>query len=101
MKVSPGSVNVTPGYVKMTFDLRHPDDKALAAMANDIKEQALLIAQTSDSIKSQVQVKWTVDTISKAVVFASECVATVAEAAQATVGPDLTQNITSGAGHDS
>jgi beta-ureidopropionase / N-carbamoyl-L-amino-acid hydrolase len=44
MQVSPNSRNVIPGRVAMTVDMRHPDDKALAAMDNDLRAASTAIA---------------------------------------------------------
>jgi N-carbamoyl-L-amino-acid hydrolase len=44
MQVSPNSRNVIPGLVKMTVDLRHPDDLHLAAMDRELRDAAAVIA---------------------------------------------------------
>jgi len=44
MQVSPNSRNVVPGLVKMTVDLRHPDDERLATMDRELRAAASAIA---------------------------------------------------------
>ena len=44
MQVSPNSRNVIPGLVKMTVDMRHPDDVHLAAMDRELRDAAAAIA---------------------------------------------------------
>ena len=44
MQVSPNSRNVIPGLVKMTVDMRHPDDKDLAIMDGELRCAAAAIA---------------------------------------------------------
>jgi N-carbamoyl-L-amino-acid hydrolase len=45
MQVSPNSRNVVPGRVKMTVDMRHPDDSELAAMDRELRTAASAIAR--------------------------------------------------------
>ncbi len=40
MQVSPNSRNVIPGLVKMTVDMRHPDDLHLATMDRELRDAA-------------------------------------------------------------
>src|SRR5438876_4496577 len=44
MQVSPNSRNVIPGLVKMTVDVRHPDDAQLATMDRELRDAAAAIA---------------------------------------------------------
>src|SRR5204862_666828 len=45
MQVSPNSRNVIPGLVKMTVDMRHPDDNELATMDRELRDAAAAIAR--------------------------------------------------------
>src|SRR5436190_6045125 len=44
MQVSPNSRNVVPGRVKMSVDMRHPDDGELATMDRELRDAAAVIA---------------------------------------------------------
>jgi N-carbamoyl-L-amino-acid hydrolase len=44
LQVSPNSRNVIPGFVKMTVDIRHPDDGHLAVMAGELRVASAKIA---------------------------------------------------------
>src|SRR5215470_8059473 len=45
MQVKPNSRNVIPGLVRMSVDMRHPDDKALARMDRELRAAASEIAR--------------------------------------------------------
>jgi len=45
MQVAPNSRNVIPGHVKMSVDVRHPDDDELAVMDRELRDAAAAIAQ--------------------------------------------------------
>jgi len=45
MHVGPNSRNVVPGLVRMTVDMRNPDDRDLAAMDGELREAAAAIAR--------------------------------------------------------
>src|SRR5215470_6593771 len=45
MQVMPNSRNVIPGLVRMSVDMRHPDDKALARMDRELRAAASEIAR--------------------------------------------------------
>ena len=45
VQVSPNSRNVIPGLVKMTVDMRHPDDEDLATMDRELRAAAAAIAR--------------------------------------------------------
>ncbi len=45
MQVGPNSRNVVPGLVKMTVDMRNPDDRDLAVMDRELRDAATAIAR--------------------------------------------------------
>jgi N-carbamoyl-L-amino-acid hydrolase len=90
----PNSRNVVPGEVFFTVDLRHPDDKVVAAM-----ETALNVVLFEIAAESHVELEFKLIWDSPAVHFDAECVAAVRRAAEA--GGYPTRDIVSGAGHDS
>lgn len=99
LTLAPGSTNVCPGEVKLTIDMRHPDDAQLDKIEADIYKEAKRIANAD--CEQGCQLSWNCTTRSKAVVFDDECVNAVREAAVNIVGRDMVRDIFSGAGHDS
>jgi hypothetical protein len=93
MQVSPNSRNVVPGLVKMTVDMRNPDDSDLAAMDRELRDAAAAIAR-------ELRVECDVQQVDHfpASRFDAGCVAAVREAAQALGYPH--REMVSGAGHD-
>jgi N-carbamoyl-L-amino-acid hydrolase len=93
MQVSPNSRNVIPGLVKMTVDLRHPDDVVLAAMDRELRDAAAAIAR---DLRLECDVQQ-VDHF-PASRFDASCIGAVRAAAQALGYPH--REMVSGAGHD-
>ena len=93
MQVSPNSRNVIPGLVKLTVDLRHPDDAHLATMDRELRDVASAIAR---DLKLECDLEQ-VDHF-PASRFDSSCVGAVRAAAQA-LGYSHREMV-SGAGHD-
>jgi len=93
MQVSPNSRNVIPGLVKLTVDLRHPDDAHLATMDRNLRDVASAIAR---DLKLECDLEQ-VDHF-PASRFDSSCVGAVRAAAQA-LGYSHREMV-SGAGHD-
>ncbi len=90
----PASINTVPGHIRLTVDMRHPDDDQLDAM-----ERALRFVIEDEA--RRVRVDASVERIwkSEPVAFDSRCVAAVRAAAEA-LSYRATE-IVSGAGHDS
>jgi N-carbamoyl-L-amino-acid hydrolase len=93
VEVEPNSPNVIPGTVRMTVDLRHPEDAALAAMEGELTAAIETIARES---KVTIAMKKVADV--PAVRFHPDCIAAVRAAAEA-LG-HAHRDIISGAGHD-
>ena len=93
MQVQPNSRNVIPGLVKMTVDLRHPDDAALAAMDGELRVAATAIARDL-SVECDLQ---QVDHF-PASRFDASCIGAVRAATEALGYPH--REMVSGAGHD-
>jgi beta-ureidopropionase / N-carbamoyl-L-amino-acid hydrolase len=93
MQVSPNSRNVVPGLVKMTVDLRHPDDEDLATMDRELRAAASIIA-------ADLRLECDLEQVDQfpASRFDAGCVAAVREATRALGYPH--REIVSGAGHD-
>jgi beta-ureidopropionase / N-carbamoyl-L-amino-acid hydrolase len=93
MQVSPNSRNVVPGRVKMTVDMRHPDDGQLARMDRELRDAAAAIARDL-GLECDLQ---QVDHV-PASRFDSNCVDAVRTATRALGYPH--REMVSGAGHD-
>jgi beta-ureidopropionase / N-carbamoyl-L-amino-acid hydrolase len=93
MQVSPNSRNVVPGRVKMTVDMRHPDDGQLARMDRELRDAAAAIARDL-GLECDLQ---QVDHV-PASRFDSSCVDAVRAATRALGLPH--REMVSGAGHD-
>jgi N-carbamoyl-L-amino-acid hydrolase len=93
MQVAPNSRNVVPGRVRMSVDLRDPDDAALAAMDGELKAAAAAIA-------TELRLACEVRQVASfpACRFDPRCVDEVRAAANAFGYPH--REIVSGAGHD-
>jgi beta-ureidopropionase / N-carbamoyl-L-amino-acid hydrolase len=93
MHVLPNSRNVIPGRVRMSVDLRHPDDAALAAMDTELRGAAGAIA-------AELQLECEVRQVASfsSCRFDPGCVEDVRAAANAFGYPH--RDIVSGAGHD-
>lgn len=114
IKADPGSVNTVPGLVKMSVDLRHHDDDALAKMVANIQRHFTESNQKHQAMQDQrgnktpaVQGQWEEDFRSNAVKFQPEAVDCVEAAAVDILGKasngeeSAMRRMTSGAGHDS
>ncbi|MEC5343501.1 Zn-dependent hydrolase [Brenneria populi] len=93
MAIPGSSRNTIPSRVAFTVDLRHPEDKSLAAMESHVRRQLSDIA-AARGLTLQIERHW----LSPATHFDEECVANVRGAAQA-LGHSW-RDIISGAGHD-
>jgi len=93
MQVSPNSRNVVPGLVRMTVDMRHPGDGALAVMDRELRNAAAAIAR-------ELRLECDLQQVDHfpASRFDSSCVGAVRAAAQALGYPH--REMVSGAGHD-
>lgn len=94
----PGSTNTVPGRVVLSMDMRHPDNEVLAAMAEELQREAEKMAK--DESERGCTLQWRKDVDSAATYFHQDCIQSVRESAEATVGKDMMMEITSGAGHD-
>ncbi len=93
MQVSPNSRNVVPGRVKMSVDMRHPDDAHLAGMDRELRDAAAAIARDLGLECDLEQVDHV-----PASRFDSSCVDAVRAATRALGLPH--REMVSGAGHD-
>jgi len=91
--VSPGLVNVVPGEVRCTVDLRNPDDAAMRRAEADIVAYYEVVAR-----EERVQLSWKKTARTDTVPFAPAVRERVAEAMKAR-GRTF-RSIVSGAGHD-
>ena len=93
MQVSPNSRNVVPGRVKMTVDMRHPDDNELATMDRELRDAAATIAR-------DLRVELELDQVDHfpASRFDPQCVDSVRAATRGLGYPH--REMVSGAGHD-
>lgn len=93
LRAYPGSRNTVPGRVRLTLDIRHPDETTLARMDQEMRRSIASL----DSLSCTVAITevW----LSKPVAFAPVCTAAVRSAA-AKLGYSH-RDIVSGAGHDS
>ncbi|HEY1437917.1 MAG TPA: Zn-dependent hydrolase [Casimicrobiaceae bacterium] len=93
MQVSPNSRNVVPGLVRMTVDMRHPDDEHLAKMDRELRDAVAAIAR---DLRLECDLQQ-VDHF-PASRFDSNCVEAVRAATRALGLPH--REMVSGAGHD-
>ena len=93
MSVHPNSRNVIPGRVNFTVDLRHPYEKVLKAMTEDLERSCKEVADEA-GLALEFREIW----YSPPVKFAKECVEAVQQAA--TELGMANREIVSGAGHD-
>ncbi|KAK7218007.1 hypothetical protein V2G26_006010 [Clonostachys chloroleuca] len=92
------STNTVPSEISFSLDIRHPDDRVVAAIEQSCLQSFRDIAQEDGA---GVAISWTLDTDSPAAVFDKQCISAVEQAASSLVGPDGWLHIASGAGHDS
>jgi N-carbamoyl-L-amino-acid hydrolase len=93
MQVGPNSRNVVPGLVRMTVDMRNPDDADLAAMDRELRDAAAAIA-------CELRLECDLQQVDQfpASRFDAGCVEAVRTAARALGYP--CREMVSGAGHD-
>lgn len=94
IEVRPGSINVVPGQVWLTVDLRHPDDETLAAMQEALFQGFARLNDRQTKIHVGAVRTWA----SPAVRFDPCLVAAVRQSARQRGYPAL--DLVSGAGHD-
>ncbi|MGI9335994.1 MAG: Zn-dependent hydrolase [Gammaproteobacteria bacterium] len=92
-EVKPGSRNTVPGSVRLTVDMRHPDQQTLKSMDEGLRAAAAEV-QRESGVSCEVDHIWT----SPPVAFDPDCVAAVAKGADLMGYPSMP--IVSGAGHD-
>ena len=93
MSVMPNSRNTIPGEVFLTIDIRNPDDRVLAEMAEQIESRVAVIAE-KHGVQCELDEIW-----DKAPVkFDPDCIAAVSEATNSLGYTN--QQMVSGAGHD-
>jgi len=93
LSVHPNSRNVIPGRVNFTVDLRHPDEKVLKAMTEDLERSCKEVADEA-GLALDFREIW----YSPPVKFAKDCVEAVQQAANELGFGN--REIVSGAGHD-
>ena len=93
MEVQPNSHNVIPGKVRVTIDLRHPDDAVLDRMEAETEAMIAEAARENGLEASLAPIART-----PAVAFDAECIASVRAGARS--AGLTTRDIISGAGHD-
>lgn len=93
LSIAKSSRNTIPGLLNFTVDLRHHQDRQIAAMEQQVEERLLAIA-SQRGLKVSINRHW----VSPATPFDAECVAAVQQAVDGLGYPQ--QSIVSGAGHD-
>lgn len=93
MRVNPNSRNVIPGQVFMTVDFRHPDDKVLAQMDQDLRAAAADIC-AEGGLEQVLEQIW----YYAPVPFDADCIKAVRNGVART--GHSWRDIVSGAGHD-
>lgn len=111
--LEPGSTNTVPGYVRFSLDIRAPEDETVNAVEEDCRKAFAAIAKGKDidglnhdcTSGLPCTVSITTDSVSPAVKFHDDCIASVRSAAEGVFGKDkmdqMTKDMISGAGHDS
>lgn len=93
LKAEPGSPNTVPGRIRLTVDVRHPQEDALESLHGELTD---LVAQfDGGTCPVALERIW----YSPPVAFASECIGAVKRAAQ--ICQTSHMRLASGAGHDS
>ncbi|MFJ2383790.1 Zn-dependent hydrolase [Pseudomonas protegens] len=93
LSIAKSSRNTIPGLLSFTVDLRHHQDRQIAAMEQQVEERLQAIAGQR-GLKVSISRHW----VSPATPFDAECVAAVQQAVDGLGYPQ--QSIVSGAGHD-
>jgi acetylornithine deacetylase/succinyl-diaminopimelate desuccinylase-like protein len=130
MQVSPGSVNTVPVQVTMSLDLRNPTDRGLKRMVKKVEDFIHLVnegampvlegnkpqtrgshAPTPQELDkfakmranplTRIRIVMKEDFSSAATTFDADAIRCIQDSAASIVGEQMTQLITSGAGHDS
>lgn len=112
LTLKPSSTNTIPSSVKFSLDIRAPHDTIVENAEKDIRDSFAAIAAGNDigglnegtTSGIPCSVKITVDSDSPAIHFNEECVDCVEDAVKGmygTAAPELSREMTSGAGHDS
>jgi acetylornithine deacetylase/succinyl-diaminopimelate desuccinylase-like protein len=110
LNLKPGSTNTVPESVRFSLDISAPADTVEALEAQIVADfEKIAAGEGVGSLNESVtqgrpcSVKITVDGVSSAVRFHPDCIKAVTEAAVSALGIDsgeLTQEMGSGAGHD-
>lgn len=93
IQAAPGSINVMPGRVTLTVDLRHPDDSVLSDMGGRLL-RGLALLDVPEGVRLAAEQTWH----SPAVKFDPDLVAQIRESALSRYYP--MRDLVSGAGHD-
>jgi N-carbamoyl-L-amino-acid hydrolase len=93
LRPHPGLVNIVPGRVTATVDLRNPDDALMRAAERDLTAFYERVGR-----EERVEVAWRQTARTEHVPFSGDVQARIAEAARARGLPSL--SLISGAGHD-
>ena len=112
LTLEPGSVNTVPAFLRFSLDIRSSKDEVVTQLENQLKEDFAKIAtnqaingfDSGENLGKGCEVNWTLDAPSEAVRFDQiriDCVKSSARDFFGTRVADLTQIMTSGAGHDS
>lgn len=112
LTLTPGSTNTVPGTVRFSLDIRAGEDDCLMRLEEDLKADFDKIARNeavddlnnAGTIGKGCTVEWTLDAPSEAIKFDKDCIACVTDSAKDVFGNEFgnrTQEMTSGAGHDS
>ncbi|CAR21098.1 M20 family metallo-hydrolase [Lachancea thermotolerans CBS 6340] len=95
----PYSVNIIPGEVSFTIDIRHPSDEVVAKIFSEVHAQFDLIVK--DNVAGALTYDLEVLQVSPAVNFNEVCIECVSRSALAQFPASKVRQIWSGAGHDS
>lgn len=95
----PYSVNIIPGEVSFTLDVRHPDDATEEIILQEIKDAFAKLVL--DNSAGALTYDWEVLQISPAVKFNETCIECVSRSAFGQFEKSEVRQIWSGAGHDS
>ncbi|OWB86926.1 hydrolase activity protein [[Candida] boidinii] len=102
LSLEPGSINVIPGEVHFTLDIRHQYDDKLKLMEAECKEEFEAIAKgPNGSSTKEAKVRFEHIYTQPSVHFHEDCIKCVEESAIEIFGEDKILPIISGAGHDS
>ena len=90
----PGSINVVPGRIEMTVDLRHPDEAELDAMHDALIRGCGALSSKSPDLRLEIAPRW-----HSPVVHFDRNLANLVRSCSERLG-FATRDIVSGAGHD-